>query len=384
MENPVIVSNLGNTLGNTGLTYGTVILSGQGQISLSQGSGSDGKVTIGISAPSIAPIATTVQVVGSANSVGTATRYAAEDHVHAGLQSINVGGNTAGQSSSGAGSVMLAGGPNITLSGATVAGGMTLSISAAAGAGGAFSAGISTQGDTFGTTGLVGSQMLLVGSNGIALSQSVNGASATLSIQDSPYISSWQPIGISSQTQAFLNNSICVESVAIFKPVSASVAILALSISTGLTTLSTYAVDVSINVGIYTRSASSISLASSGSQSFRFSGDSAGGQAGVAGAKLYTVPISINATPGLYYLGVHLASSTTNSNGATVRVYNASTIAPLIQAYFGDPLGAVSIINGQMGYGVRSASSSNLPVSIAFSDIGAANLYWIGFANFTA
>lgn len=128
--------------------------------------------------------ATTVSSVGSANSVGTVTsRYAMEDHQHAGLNTISVAGNTSGNTSAGAGSLVLAGGPNITLSGATAAGGMTLSISGGAGGGGgAFSAGISTAGNTAGTTGLVGSQILFVGVNNVSLSQSTNGNSATLSI----------------------------------------------------------------------------------------------------------------------------------------------------------------------------------------------------------
>lgn len=50
------------------------------------------------------------------------------------------------------------------------------------GGGGGLTAGMSTQGNTAGTTGLVASQLLIVGSNNITLSQSVNGQSATLSI----------------------------------------------------------------------------------------------------------------------------------------------------------------------------------------------------------
>jgi hypothetical protein len=81
--------------------------------------------------------ATTVSRVESVNVVGTNTDYYARlDHQHAGLWQISVGGNTAGNTTAGAGSLMLAGGPNITLSGGTAAGGMTLSVSAGAGGGG--------------------------------------------------------------------------------------------------------------------------------------------------------------------------------------------------------------------------------------------------------
>lgn len=55
-------------------------------------------------------------------------------------------------------------------------------ISVPAGGGAGMNLGISTQGNTSGTTGLVSNQMVFVGSNGITLSQSVNGQSATLTI----------------------------------------------------------------------------------------------------------------------------------------------------------------------------------------------------------
>ena len=55
-------------------------------------------------------------------------------------------------------------------------------ISVPAGGGAGMNLGISTQGNTSGTTGLVSNQMVFVGGNNITLSQSVNGQSATLTI----------------------------------------------------------------------------------------------------------------------------------------------------------------------------------------------------------
>jgi hypothetical protein len=134
-QNIVNVTLSGNTAGVLAhISSGTMTLAGGANITLSQA----GNAVTVIGEPAGtggggAPIATTVQSVASANSVGTVTRYAAEDHRHGGLYQISVGGNTAGNTSAGAGSLMLAGGPNITLSGATAAGGMTLSVSAGAG-----------------------------------------------------------------------------------------------------------------------------------------------------------------------------------------------------------------------------------------------------------
>jgi hypothetical protein len=115
------------------------MLAGGDNITLS-GATAAGGMTLSISAGAAGAgvIATTVQSVATLNSVGTVTRYAPEDHRHEGLFKISVVGNTAGgNTTAGGGSLVLAGGPNITLSGATAAGGMTLSISAAAPGGGA-------------------------------------------------------------------------------------------------------------------------------------------------------------------------------------------------------------------------------------------------------
>lgn len=185
-------------------TSGQVIFIGSNMVTVKSGAGQSVVIdaTQSIQTQNIAPIATNVKVVGSLGSTGTITRFAPEDHQHAGLQSINVGGNTAGATTSGAGSFLLAGGPNITLSGATIAGGMTLSISANATVSvppiatavkgvssigstgtvtrfapedhqhaGVFSAGVSTGGNTIGNTGVIPGQFVFAAGNNITLSQ---------------------------------------------------------------------------------------------------------------------------------------------------------------------------------------------------------------------
>lgn len=121
----------GNTLGTStfhATNNRSLFFNGGQNITLS-GNGS----TVTIIGQTIPGLGTTVSRVESVNVVGTNTNFAREDHQHAGLYQVSIVGNTAGATSAGAGSLVLAGGPNITLSGATAAGGMTVSVSAAAG-----------------------------------------------------------------------------------------------------------------------------------------------------------------------------------------------------------------------------------------------------------
>jgi hypothetical protein len=89
---------------------------------------------------------------------------------------LSVGGNTAGNTMSLGGSLFLAGGPNVTLSGSTAANAMSLSISAGAGGGGADGVNIiAAGGSTANTTGTI------VFSNSNGVSFGLNGATVTAS-----------------------------------------------------------------------------------------------------------------------------------------------------------------------------------------------------------
>ena len=99
-----------------------------------------------------------------------------------GLFDLTVGGNS---TSAGAGFILvssgtltLAGGPNITLSQA----GNAISIVGATAAGASFSAGVTTLGNSAGTTGVVSNQIVFVGGSNVSLSESINGGSATVTI----------------------------------------------------------------------------------------------------------------------------------------------------------------------------------------------------------
>ena len=188
------MSNLGNTLGTTGIVSGPAVrflFAGGDNITLSQSiNGQSGTITI----------------IGTSGGGG-------------GFQGgVSTGGNTAGDTKTVASQIVFAGGNNITLSQSTNGASATITISGpalgaglgetvgtvagtdllmtvntdgvsikhpnwlTAAAGGGFSAGVSTGGNTLGDTKTVASQVVFAGGNNITLSQSTDGASATVTI----------------------------------------------------------------------------------------------------------------------------------------------------------------------------------------------------------
>ena len=116
------------------------------------------------------PIATTVAFVGSANSVGTVTRYSPEDHVHAGVVAFAAGsntGNTSGNTATQFGTWVIAASGAVTVSGSTGAAGVhTAWISANAGGGGGAGISAGTQSVSTGTVVFSNSNNVTFGMSG--------------------------------------------------------------------------------------------------------------------------------------------------------------------------------------------------------------------------
>lgn len=125
------------------------------------------------SASSSAGGGTTIISGGSGGAAGTNTF---------GMSNL---GNTSGTSGVISGTdiaMFLAGGNNVTLSQSINGSSATITISVGSVAAGSFQAGVSTGGNTAGTTGTVNNQLLLVGGSNITLSQSTNAGGATVSV----------------------------------------------------------------------------------------------------------------------------------------------------------------------------------------------------------
>ena len=183
---------------------------------------------------------------------------------------------------------MLAGGNNITLSGATAGGGMTLSVAAGAGGGGA----------TLSRTIIPDHQFS--GTLGAAI---VNGS---MSIQ-----------------YAVVPQYVTVNSAFAYAQVT---------VNTAANNSSAY-FDYSLSVGLYTRLGSTLNLASSGvgNETISFSSNTT---LSVVGPRIFRCAINANMTPGEYYIMYNLSTNNTATGGAnttalanTVSVYGASQIA---------------------------------------------------------
>ena len=216
------VSVVGNTAGNVSAGTGSVIFAGGNNITLS-GSTAAGGMTLTVSAfnQSVQAAQTGISSIAASNTTYTSGQvvFIGSDMVtvksganqsividatqsvqtQGFLNSISVGSNTAGATSAGTGSLMLAGGNNITLSGSTAAGGMSLTISGA-NVGGA-QTGISSivASNTTYTSGQVlftGSHMITVGSD---TGQHVV-IDATQSVQTQGFLNSISIIGNTAGT----------------------------------------------------------------------------------------------------------------------------------------------------------------------------------------
>lgn len=283
-------------------------------------------------------------------------------------------------------------------------GSVIVSVPSGGGAGdGVLSFGMSNLGNTAGTSGTVSSgRAVIVGSGVVSLSQSVNGQSLTLSI-NAPDTMSLAIEGIltSASAGSTLSLGVAAGTATMWQPFNEGVNVmgqhgqatmhivplptpapaalgelevdrLCLPIYWSNASNSTGSATISAWMGLYTRNDYSLSLAHSTSYStgITFSGTNSASLH--HGIRLHTVPWTTTIGGGRYYVGIISRTTTGGANGTA-----SWALVSQLNSNFSGIFGAASTRSAQwpLGYGYLSASTTQIPSSIAFSQIdGTASL----------
>ena len=208
----------------------------------------------------------------------------------------------------------------------------------------------------------------IVGVSGIGIST----AGSTISIYQNVAQQSFfmaMPANASTFASQVGNGTVAVYPVVREGAFSASRADIWASVSVSSSSNSSHAGVLSVYAGIYTRNGSTLSLASSGSQSYQWSNTSNNSLGSIASLRQFSIPIDVNYTGGNdLWVAVMSRSSTTNANWFT-----ASNILQSSGGHSGQVIGLIgdasNATRGPLGFGRFSASSTALPSSMGFSQI---------------
>lgn len=274
-------------------------------------------------------------------------------------------------------------------------GSVVISVPSGGGAGdGVVSLGMSTEGNTAGTTGTVSSgRYIMVGSGPISLSQSLNGQSGTLSILG-PATSSLSATGLVSisvngstisigvpnpYTKSGYNayadqagvimqpgqGTLQFDPIFLGNPIQYDRLVFGLnntnsSNSSGSHTLSFW-------VGVYTRNASTLSLLQSTSSSTAIThSGTAGSYSLYSGLRLFTIPHTSTLTQGEYWLGFVSRTTSGGANGSYSNL-GCSWVNSNFLGHFGSSHATTCQLT--LGQGVYSATTSGMPSSVGFTQI---------------
>lgn len=305
---------------------------------------------------------------------------------------VSTGGNTAGSTGVTGTRYVLVGTNNITLSQSTDANGGTVSISGAGGGAGQFSGGVSNLGNTAGSTGITGTQLVLVGSHYITLSQSTGPNGGTVSIIPGPKIGFFHnligqgdSVADPRRTHAFTGSH---GSIGIFPLVAGPLA----NPFPGLMTCNTFYFRVSLsgstatmsqaftstfNFGIYTTTGSTLSLLNSASATFGFGAAATNNSTGFAGNRYLTIASSQWSSNPIFYPGsVYFLATNWRSSGVLNQSGTFSAAAFLAASNsvsHSGTIGVAAVNATSLGllpwHGVYTATSAAFPNSIASNQL---------------
>jgi len=130
---------------------------------------------------------------------------------------------------------------------------------------------------------------------------------------------------------------------------------------------SSHAGNVTFRVGLYTKNGSTLSLASSGSATYQWTNTSNNSTSVLNGLRVISCPLLATLTPGEYWLAIWSRTSTTNANWFTMSQAAVTVASNLFSHSF--MVATNTSIALVPGMGRFNATSTALPVSMAFSNI---------------
>jgi len=169
--------------------------------------------------------------------------------------------------------------------------------------------------------------------------------------------------------------SLSIQQVYIPYNVTATAALIAGSLSAQTnTSATTGSINLSLWMGVYTLNGSTLSLASSGSALNAFTVQHTGSTSNntvIQGMRALTLPMNVNITPGVYYIGVVISSASTYT-GAAYTVFGNNAINSAASGGFFAPIGSATSVNMGGAYlfqGIYTAATSAGPASMSNGNI---------------
>lgn len=228
-------------------------------------------------------------------------------------------------------------------------------------------------GNTVGGSTGQGTNIVLQGTEGVSLS--ANGATIVIDgFLPATHSQGW-PVGVPfpNNNRQVGQNTILVQPAQNMGYLTMDRAHLFVSVSQSTSSNSSYAIALTMEVGLYTRTGSTLSQYATGTGAVQWTVTSNNTTANQGGVREFTVGFSTSISDGDWWIAVRSSTATTNANWATI----SNMINALPPAWSG-PLAVASNTSNRPahGFGTFSATSSALPSSMAFTQLTAST----GFA----